>query len=216
VAGPRSRAVLASLSAADFSTAAFPWRSARTIELGPARALALRISYVGELGWELHLPIRHVVDAYERVWRAGEPEGIRDIGIYAVDSLRLEKCYRGYSPLAASLDRFVKLDKPSFIGRAALLRERQRGSATRFVPLLVESEIDAPYCSTVFLDDERVGIVTSGGFGHRIGRAIALAYIRRDLAVEGRRLEIEILGDRVAATLAREPLYDPDNHRLIA
>jgi dimethylglycine dehydrogenase len=224
VAGPRSRAVLASLSSADFSTPAFPWRSARMVELGPAQALALRISYVGELGWELHLPMRHLADVYDRVWRAGETEGIRDIGIYAVDSLRLEKCYRswkqdleiGYSPLAASLDRFVKLDKPSFIGRLALLREKEHGPATRFVPLLVEGEVDAPYCSTVISDDRRVGIVTSAGFGHRIDRAIALAYVRRDVAIEGRRVQIEILGERVAATVAREPLYDPDNQRLRA
>ncbi|HUK09590.1 MAG TPA: FAD-dependent oxidoreductase [Stellaceae bacterium] len=224
VAGPRSRAVLASLSSADFSTPAFPWRSARMVGVGPAQALALRISYVGELGWELHLPMPHLADVYDRVWRAGEPEGIRDIGIYAVDSLRLEKCYRswkqdleiGYSPLAASLDRFVKLDKPSFIGRLALLREKENGPATRFVPLLVEGEVDAPYCSTVTSGDQRVGIVTSAGFGHRIGRAIVLAYVRRDVAIEGRRVQIEILGERVTATVAREPLYDPDNRRLRA
>jgi dimethylglycine dehydrogenase len=224
VAGPRSRAVLASLSSADFSTRAFPWRSARMVELGPVQVLALRISYVGELGWELHLPMRHLADVYERVWRAGEAEGIRDVGVYAVDSLRLEKCYRswkqdleiGYSPLAASLDRFVRLDKPCFIGRAALLREKERGAAHRFVPLLVEGEIDAPYCSAVVSGNEHVGIVTSAGFGHRVGRAIALAYVRRELAAEGQRLEIEVLGERVEATIAREPLYDPENRRLRA
>jgi dimethylglycine dehydrogenase len=224
VAGPHSRAVMAAVSAADFSTPAFPWRTARTIELGPAQALALRISYVGELGWELHLPVQHMRDVYGRVWRAGEAEGIRDIGIYAVDSLRLEKCYRawkqdleiGYSPLSASLDRFVRLDKPDFIGRPALLRERERGPAHRLVPLLVEGDVDAPYCSTVFHGGERVGIVTSAGFGHRIQRSIALAYIRSDVATEGQRVDIEVLGNRVAATVAREPLYDPENRRLRA
>jgi len=222
VAGPRSRDVLAAVSPDDFSTPAFPWRSARRIEVGSAQALALRISYVGELGWELHLPMGQVIEAYDRIWRAGEAHGISDIGIYAVDSLRMEKCYRawkqdleiGYSPLGASLDRFVRLDKPSFIGRTALLREKERGPATRFVPLLVESEIDAPYCAPVLVGNEHAGIVTSAGFGHRIGRAIALAYVRRDLAIEGQRVEIEILGERAAATLAREPLYDPDNRRL--
>lgn len=222
IAGPRSREVLSAVSAADFSTPAFPWRMAREITVGAARALALRISYVGELGWELHLPMEQMVEVYDRVWRAGQSHGIRDIGIYAVDSLRLEKCYRawkqdleiGYSPLAASLDRFVRLDKLSFIGRAALLREKEQGPATRFVPLLVEGEVDAPYCAPVLVEGEHVGIVTSAGFGHRIARSIALAYVRRDLAVEGQRLEIDILGDRVAAVVACEPLYDPDNRRL--
>ena len=224
LAGPRSREVLVAMSPADFSTPAFPWRSARPVALGSAQALALRISYVGELGWELHLPMAHLLEAYERARQAGEPHGIRDIGIYAVDSLRLEKCYRalkqdleiGYSPLAASLDRFVRLDKPAFIGRSALLRENARGPASRFVPLLVESDIDAPYCAPVLAAGERVGIVTSAGFGHRLQRAIALAYIRRDLAVEGQSVEVEILGKRAAATVAREPLYDPDNRRLLA
>lgn len=223
VVGPQSRAVLAQASPADFTTASFPWLSARQIELGWVRALALRVSYVGELGWELHLPVEGLLSAYDRIWAAGQPFGIRDIGIYAVDSLRLEKCYRswkqdleiGHSPLAASLDRFVRLDKPSFIGRDALMREKRVGPPFRLVPLLPEgSTIDAPFCSTVFKGNDRVGIVTTTGHGHRIGRPIALAYVRRDLTVEGETLEIEILGDRVTAVVAREPLYDPGNKRL--
>jgi dimethylglycine dehydrogenase len=225
VAGPNSRQVLAKVTGLNFSTATFPWLSARELDLGGARALALRVSYVGELGWELHIPVDSLAAVYDRIWAAGAAFGIRDIGIYAVDSLRLEKCYRslkqdleiGYSPLAASLDRFVKLEKPAFIGRDVLLRERQAGPTTHFVPLLVETgSADAPYCSTVFKGHERVGIVTSAGYGHRIKRSIALAYVRRDLAVEGTALEIEVLGERVRATVAREPLYDSRNDRLKA
>jgi dimethylglycine dehydrogenase len=225
VTGPKSRDVLVKVTSADLSTGAFPWLSARWIDLGFTRALALRVSYVGELGWELHLPVEALVGAYDAVWAAGQPFGIRDIGIYAVESLRLEKCYRswkqdleiGYSPLAASLDRFVRLDKSSFIGRDALLREKQAGPAWRFVPLLVKAETaDAPFCAPVFDGDDRVGIVTSGGYGHRIGASIALAYVRTDRAVEGQALTIEIFGDRVEAVVAREPLYDPDNSRLRA
>ena len=171
------------------------------------------------------MPMEQLVSAYDAVWEAGKPAGIRDIGIYAVDSLRLEKCYRswkqdleiGYSPLAASLDRFVNLKKPSFVGREALFRESEKGPKTRFVPLiLADDRLDAPFCATVFKEGERVGIVTSGGYGHRLRQSIALAYVRTDLAGEGTALEIEIFGERVRVIVKREPLYDPQNLRLRA
>ncbi|MSO93839.1 MAG: FAD-dependent oxidoreductase [Rhodospirillales bacterium] len=225
VTGPKAREVLGQVTDADLSSNAFPWLSAKPISVGIARGTALRVSYVGELGWELHMPLERLVAAYDAVREAGQPFGIRDIGIYAVDSLRLEKCYRswkqdleiGYSPLAASLDRFVNLKKPSFPGREALLSESERGPKARLVPLIVAADTtDAPFCSTVFKDGERAGIVTSGGYGHRLRQSIALAYIRSDLAGEGTALEIEIFGRRVGATVKREPLYDPENLRLRA
>ncbi len=226
VAGPRAREVLAPLTDCDLSNAAFPWLSARQFTLGGAPGgagrWALRVNYLGELGWELHLPVAALAAAYEAIRAAGDAHGIADIGGYAVDSLRLEKGYRawkqdletGYSPLAASLDRFVRLDKPDFIGRDALLRERAAGPRERLVPLLVEAGAeDAPFCATVWQGARRVGLVTSGGYGHRLGRYIALAYVAAPLAVEGTALEVEIYGERRAARVAREPLYDPDNER---
>jgi dimethylglycine dehydrogenase len=162
---------------------------------------------------------------YSRLWSAGGDLGLSDVGIYAVDCLRLEKCYRSwkqdltteFSAFAAGLDRFVRLDKPDFPGRTALIRERERGVTNRLVPLLVDaSEADAPATATVFDGDERVGIVTSGGYGHRLGRSIALVYIRSALAVPGRRLAIEIYGHRRAAVVGTEPLYDPKSARMRA
>jgi nucleoside-diphosphate-sugar epimerase len=148
VVGPQSRALLAQLTRADLANEAFPWLAVRTIDIGYTRAIALRVNYVGELGWELHVPTEHVLSVYDLIWAAGEPLGIADYGLYAMDSLRLEKCYRAwkgdltteYTPFMASLDRFVKLEKPGgFIGQAALRREAGTGPKERFVPLLVEA-----------------------------------------------------------------------------
>jgi dimethylglycine dehydrogenase len=224
LAGPQSREVLAKVTDADLSNDRFPWLSAREIEIGFARMLALRVNYVGELGWELHAPMENLVATYEALWAAGTSHDIRDFGMYAMDSLRLEKCYRGwktdmtheYTPLMASLERFVDFQKPGFTGMAALVEQSRAGPKERLVPLLLDEvgDADAPACATVWQNDSRVGLVTSGGFGHTLGRSIALAYVRTDLAGPGTRLDIEILGERRGAIVGREPLYDPTNARL--
>ncbi len=224
VVGPRSRELLQQLTPARLDNEAFPWLAVRTIEIGYTTALALRVNYVGELGWELHVPVEHMLSVYDLVWEAGEKLGIHDYGLYSMDSLRLEKCYRAwkgdltteYTPLMASLDRFVKLDKSGgFIGQAALRREAAAGPRERFVPLIVDADdADAAAVSIVYLGGDPVGLVTSGGYGYRIRKSIALAYVRSDLAAPGTALEIEILGSRRRAVVGREPLYDPDNLRL--
>ncbi len=223
LAGPRARETLAKVTQADLSNAAFPWLDAREIEIGYARMLALRVTYVGELGWELHVPTEFMAGVCDALWQAGFEFEIRDFGMYAMDSLRLEKCYRGwksdltheYTPLMASLDRLVAFDKPDFIGRAALLEERERGPRERLVPLVLDEAgiADPPYCSPVLQGDEIVGLTVSSGFGHAIGKAIALAYVRRDLATPDRQLDIRSLGERVGARIGVEPLYDPENAR---
>jgi len=179
---------------------------------------------VGELGWELHAPMETLVATYEALWQAGISQGIRDFGVYAMDSLRLEKCYRGwksdmsheYTPLMAGLDRFVDFQKPGFTGMAALVEEARAGPKERLVPLVLDEagDADAPACATVWQGDSRAGLVTSGGFGHSLERSIALAYLRADLARPGTRLEIEILGERRGATVVQEPIHDPKNLRL--
>jgi dimethylglycine dehydrogenase len=225
LAGPRARDVLGQVTSADLSNQAFPWLSAREIEIGFTGLLALRINYVGELGWELHVPVESLAPVYEAVVAAGAPYDIKDFGMYALDSLRLEKCYRAwkvdmtheYTPLDAGLDRFVQLDKPDFVGRAALLKQQQEGVPERFVPLLVEDgDAEAPFCASVLQGDQVVGLVTSGGYGYSLQKSIALAYLRRDLAETGQELEIEIYGTRRKAVVAEEPLYDPKNQRLRA
>ena len=221
VVGPKSRELLARLTPADLSNAAFPWLSMRSIEIGYTRAIAMRVNYVGELGWELHLPVEHLLSVYDLLFEAGADLGIADYGLYAMDCLRLEKCYRSwkadltteYTPFMSSLDRFVKLDKPGgFIGQEALRREAQSGPRERFVPLIVDAtDADAAAVSIVFSGKETVGLVTSGGYGYRIGKSIALAYVRTDLAKPGTQLEVEILGERRRAVVGKEPLFDPDN-----
>ncbi len=224
VVGPKSRELLSLLTSADLSNAAFPWLSVRTIDIGYTKAHAMRVNYVGELGWELHIPVEHVGSIYDLVSEAGERFGISDFGLYAMDSMRLEKCYRSwkadltteYTPFMASLDRFVKLDKPSgFIGQEALKREAAVGPKERFVPLIVDAEdADAAAVSIVHEGDTTVGLVTSGGFGYRINKSIALAYVRTDLAVPGKELTVEVLGTRRRAVVGVEPLYDPQNAKL--
>ncbi len=223
-AGPKSRAVIEAVSDLEFAGDA-PWLSVQPITIGMARGLALRVSYVGELGWELHFPLGQVLGVYERLWAAGEAHGIRDFGMYAMESLRLEKCYRSWKMdlstdwtlLEGGLERFVKLDKPDFPGRAALLQEKQQGSKERFVPLILEeTEREAPYLASVWQNGSAVGLVTSCGYGHRVGKSIALATVRSDLAAEGTELEVEIYGERKKAVVASEPIYDPENARLRA
>ena len=223
LAGPRARDVLRQVTQADLSNAGFPWLCARWIEIGESRVLALRINYVGELGWELHALTESLPGIYESLVRAGAAHGLKHFGLYAMDSLRIDKCYRGwktdlesgYSPFEASLDRFVDLTKPEFVGKSALLAERERGVSCRLVPLLLDNAgtADAPYCSSVFKGKDTVGITTSGVWSHTLGRSVALAYVRADLATPGSRLEIQVLGERCPATVRQEPLFDPQSER---
>ncbi len=225
IAGPRARDVLAQVTDSDLSNEAFPWLSHQTIRIDGAEGLAIRVNYVGELGWELHMPMASLKPIYDALTQAGAAHGIADFGMYAMESLRLEKGYRAwkqdlsseYTPLETALDRFVSLKKPDYLGRPALADEKEHGSSEIFVPLLVEDgSADAPYGSIVWQNDSPVGFVTSGGYGHRIGKSIALGYLQPQVTAEGTQLEIDILGERRAATVAREPLFDPDNERLRA
>ena len=226
IVGPRSREVLAQVTDTDLSNSGFPWLTAREITTVTGKMLAMRVNYVGELGWELHAPVDQMQALYDAVWRAGQAFGIRDFGLYAMDSLRVDKCYRGwksdlesgYTPLEASLDRFVDAKKPSFVGREALLAEIARGPAQRFVPMTFDEDGDAeaPYCAQVFHGAENVGLTTSGVWSHTLKQSVVLAYVRADLAQPGTKLEVDVLGRRRVATVRQEPLYDPTNQRLRA
>ncbi|NDD86779.1 MAG: FAD-dependent oxidoreductase, partial [Actinobacteria bacterium] len=174
VVGPKSREVLSKVTTTSLDNASFPWLTHQLIDTKVGKVLALRVNYVGELGWELHASNDQMVELYKSIWAAGEPHGIRDMGIYAVDSLRLDKNYRGwkgdleigFSPFDASLDRFVDLTKASFVGKDALVAEKAKGSAYRFVGMTldVDGDADAPFCAGIFDGNKRVGIVTSGGW----------------------------------------------------
>ena len=228
VIGPHARDVLAQVTTSPVDGASFPWLTIRDLDTvaGPVRTL--RVNYVGELGYELHASQEQLPALYAAVWAAGEQYGIRDVGIYAVDSLRLDKCYRswkqdleiGFSPFDASLDRFVDMTKPDFVGKAALEAELAGGgSAYRFVPMVLDEpgDADAPFCATVLdADGESIGIVTSGGWSFTLDCSIALGYVRPSFAEPGTKVAIKVYGQVVSATVQAEPIYDPTNARLRA
>jgi len=225
--GPKSRDVLQSITDTSLANADFPWLSGRRINVGRAEANALRVNFVGELGWELHHPIHMQNAIFDALMEAGEVHGIRPFGIRAMDSMRLEKSYRliprelsiEYCALESALDRFVKLDgERDFIGKQAVIDWRERGFANAFVTLEVNGnpDFDARGSEAIYQGDELIGRATSGGFGARTGKSLALAMVRPDLAAPGTALSIRILGERFDATVIEESPYDPTNEKLRA
>ena len=221
--GPFSRTILAPLTTADLAR---PWLSHQPAAVAGEACHLVRVSFAGELGWEIHCPPAAAPAIWDALMREGEPHGMRPFGMFALESLRLEKGYRAwkgdlstdYTVLQAGLGRFVDWAKPDFKGRAALMAEHEAGPKRRFTTLIIEAgDCDAPYMSTVWLGDRVVGETTSGGWGHRVDRSIALAVVSADLARPGTRLQVEIFGERLPAAVQPEgPLWDPDNARLRA
>ncbi|RWK19206.1 MAG: FAD-dependent oxidoreductase [Mesorhizobium sp.] len=224
LAGPNSRRILAEVCDADL---ALPWLTHQETTIAGRWAKLVRVSFAGELGWEIHTKVADTPTVFDTVQAAGQGHGLKPFGMYALDSLRLEKGYRAwkgdlstdYSILQGGLERFVKWDKPDFRGKAALLNEKQQGVKKRFVTLVIENpgDCDAPYMSTLWHDGRIVGETTSGGWGHRVEKSIALGMLRADLAEPGTAIEVEIFGDRFRAVVQKdEPLWDPKNERLRA
>jgi dimethylglycine dehydrogenase len=193
--------------------------------VGYAQAEALRVNFVGELGWELHHPIEMQNTIFDEIMAAGAEFELKPFGIRAMDSMRLEKSYRliprelsiEYSALESGLDRFVKLDKEvDFIGRQALLDWRERGFGNAFVTLEVHDVVDADArgSEALYAQGRIVGRATSGGYGFRLGKSLALGLVEPDFAMVGTELEIEILGQHRRATVVMESPYDPDNRAL--
>ena len=224
LAGPRSRDVLAALTRADLGNQAFPWLSAREIEVAGVPVRALRVSYVGELGWELHHPMECMETLYDAIMRAGEAQRIVNFGLYAMNAMRMEKGYKGWgaelttevTPVEAGLERFVRLDK-GFIGADVVKARRERDAGIRLVYCTVDATDADPMGNEPVFDGERIiGITTSGAYGHTVRQSLAFAYVESAYAEPGTTFEIEILGERRAATVQAEPLYDPGNERLRA
>ncbi len=221
VTGPQSRDILGPLTDHDLTA---PWLSVSFDGKVAGKDCALiRVSFAGELGWEIHCD---PADA-PAIWDAITKAGAKPFGMYALNALRIEKGYRAwkgdlstdYTLLQGGLDRFVKLDKPrDFPGKAALLAEQQRGVTKHFATLIVEAgEQDAPYMSTIWHDGAVVGETTSGDWGYRVNASIALAMIRADLAVPGTQVDVNIFGRMCRATVQPDqPLWDPRNERLRA
>ena len=221
VTGPKSRDLFAALGTeADLT---LPWLSIQPATVAGHPCALARVSFAGELGWEIHAANDHIADLYKAVTDAGA----KPFGMWALNSLRLEKGYRAwkgdlstdYTLFQGGLDRFVKLDKPQdFRGKAALLAEKQQGVTKRFVTLIVDAgDCDAPYMSTLWHNGEIVGETTSGAWGYRVNASIALGMIRADLAVAGTEIEVEIYGERRKATVQEDqPLWDAENERIRA
>jgi 4-methylaminobutanoate oxidase (formaldehyde-forming) len=230
VMGPRSRHLLSELTDADLSNEAFPFGFSRTIDLGYARVRASRITYVGELGWELYIPSEFAQSVYDEIVRVGAAHGLVHAGYHAMNSLRMEKGYRHWghditdedTPLEAGLGFAVAWAKPhGFIGRAALLRQKEAGVRRRLVhfklggdgPLLYHNE-------PIWRDGRIVGRVTSGMFGHTVGRPLALGYVANPDGpastewIQSGRYELEIAAERVPAEAALRAFFAPVSRRV--
>jgi dimethylglycine dehydrogenase len=223
LSGPKSRDILAEVSGADLTKG---WLTHQPVQIAGLWCQLVRVSFAGELGWEIHTKIEDTATIFDAVWAAGQKHGLKPFGMEALDSLRIEKGYRAwkgdlstdYTILQGGLERFVDWAKPDFKGKAALEREKQQGVTKRFVTLVVDAaDCDAPYMSTLWHGGKVVGETTSGNWGYRIGKSVALGMLRADLAEPGTEVEVEIYGDRFKAVVqADEPLFDPKNERLRA
>jgi 4-methylaminobutanoate oxidase (formaldehyde-forming) len=228
VMGPRSRALLESVSGADLSNAAHPFGAWREIAIGYARVRAARVTYVGELGWELYMPTEFARGVFDALLEAGAPFDLKLAGLHALDSCRIEKAYRHWghdigdedTPLEAGLMFAVKFDKGDFIGRDALLRRRDRGAERRLMQFLLSDPEPLLYHDEpIWAGGRMVGRTTSGAYGHTLGGAVALGYVAggkdaiADLMADAR-FEIEVAGRRFPATASLLPIYDPKGLRI--
>ena len=229
IMGPKARDLLQSLTPADMSHAGFPFATSREIELGYAMVRASRITFVGELGWELYVPTEFMLHVYDRIVEVGEAVGLAHAGYHALNSLRLEKAYRHWShditdedsPLEAGLGFVVKFDKPGgFIGREALLAQQEQGVARHLVQLKIKDPEPLIYHNEpIWRGEEIVGHITSAAYGHTLGGAVGLGYVTAEPgepadSVLGDAYEVEVACERFSADVSLRPLYDPDNAKI--
>ena len=231
IMGPKSRELLSQLTPADLTKEAFAFGTSQEIELGYAHVRALRMSYVGELGWELYIPTEFAAGIFDCVMEAGEAFGLKLAGMHVLDSCRMEKAFRHWghdmtdedTPIEAGLGFACAFEKNiPFIGRDALLRQREEGTSKRMVQFALEDPEPLLYHNEpIYRDGEIVGYLTSGNYGHHLGRAIGLGYIRHEGGVTADfvgsgRYEIEVACERIPATASLRPLYDPRAERMRA
>ena len=218
--------MLEKLADADVSNEAFPWLTLQEMTVGFAPGVrALRVNFVGSLGWELHHPIEYQNHLYDALMEAGKEFGIGLAGMRAMDSLRLEKSYRLWgtdlnaenSALEAGLNRFVRLNKGDFTGRDALVRQQEDGVPNTYCTIEIDADDADPFGNEpVFMDGEVVGRGTAGGYGHYVGKSLMLGYVRSDVAEVGRECDVRVLDQRRPARIIAESPYDPENAALRA
>ncbi len=225
LAGPRSRDLLSQLTEADLGNESFRWLTGKEITVADISLRALRVNYVGELGWELHCPMAQLAALYEAVWAAGQTFGIANFGAYAVNSLRMEKAYKGWGAeltneitmVEAGLQRFFAQTKDDFVGKAATLAVKQVGISTQLIYLEVEpGDCDVNGGEPVIANGRTVGVTTSGGYGHYTGRSLGFAYVEPEFADPGCELTVDLLGRPRQATVLADLVHDPQNERLRA
>ncbi len=220
LAGPKSRDVISAVSRDDWSKEAFPWLCVRETFIGIAPAIVMTVSFSGELAYEIHVPNNQLYAAYLALKNAGAEYGLKLFGAYAVDSMRLEKGYRHwkadliteFNPFESALDRFVKLDKNDFIGKASLIEAQKKGLRRKFITMTLECE-HAPAQggdSIVTTDGACIGTITSGGWGYRINKNIAMGFVDISYADIGTKLCVEVIGKAISATVVTPDLYDPE------
>jgi dimethylglycine dehydrogenase len=223
LAGPASRALLQSLVRDDLSNSAFPFMSFRQMDVGVVPALVGRVSFTGDLGYELWVTSEYQRALFDLLSDAGRAHGLKLFGGRALNSMRLEKSFGTwarefrpiYGPYEAGLGRFVDLKKGEFVGRAAALEEKEQGGALRLLAFAVDAaDVDANGDEPIWHDGEIAGAVTSGGFGHSVDRSIALGYVRRELAQAQSGFEVEIVGVRRRAERLAAPAFDPAGARM--
>jgi dimethylglycine dehydrogenase len=224
LAGPRSREVLAKVADIDVSNEAFPWLTARRLSIKAAGLTAMRVNFVGELGYELHHSIEMQNTIFDALMAAGAPFGVKPFGIRAMDSLRLEKSYKlvgrelsiEYAALESGLERFVDFDKGPFLGRDALIAWKRKGFENKLVTLEVQgvTDADARGSEPVMKDGAMIGRTTSGGYGWRMGKSLALAMVTPELSRVGDEVDVRILGEMRRAIVIPDSPYDPKNAAL--
>ena len=209
----------------DISNAAFPFGRAKRLSVAGCPVLALRVTYVGELGWELHVPMADMPKVFDALMAAGKPHGLRLFGTYAMNSLRMEKAYRGWGSeltteidmIEASMERFLRLDKEDFIGKAPTLKNKQRGPRMKLVYLEVDNTDSDCMCNEpVYAGERLVGVTTSGAFGHKVGKSLAFAYVPPEMTAEGTEFDVLVFTERRPARIIAEPAWDHANARLKA
>jgi len=219
IAGPKSRDVLSAVSRGDWSTEAFPWLSVREAFIGFAQAVVMSVSFSGELAYEIHVPNAQLYAAYLALHAAGKKHNMSLFGSYAVESMRLEKGYRHwkadliteFDPLESNLDRFVLLDKPDFVGKAALLKHKANGPRRKFVSMVLDCTHASAHGgdSIVTSDGSCIGTITSAGWGYRTNKNIAMGFIDVSYDAIGSEFFVEVIGEPVAARVVEPDLYDP-------
>jgi len=224
ISGPKARKLMQKVSVNDFSSENFKWLSAQDIEVGHAPCNAMRVNFVGELGWELHHPIEYQNHIFDKLIAAGKDLGLKPYGIRAMNSLRVEKSYKlvgtelsiEYSPYESGLDRFVHPNKGDFIGLQALNKWREKGFANKLVTMEVHDVIDADVLGNnpIYNKGAVVGRATGGEFGFRLNKSIALGMVKPELANVGDNLDIDILGKIHKVTIVEESPYDSENKLL--